>query len=55
MPTQKDRRAPNRNPPRTGRGSRGAQQGLPGKKTRGEGGSGAQSGSTGYRGKLSPK
>jgi hypothetical protein len=55
VPTQKDRRAPNRNPPRTGRGSRGAQQGGPGKKIRGEGGAGAQSGSTGHRGKLSPK
>jgi hypothetical protein len=54
MKTQKERRAPNSRPdalPKT----QDPQAGQPGKKRGSQGGSGAQSGSTGHQGKHSPK
>ena len=54
MKTQKDRRAPNRRPAALPR-AQDPQGGQPGKKRDSQGGAGAQSGSTGHRGKNSPK
>jgi hypothetical protein len=54
MKRQKDRRAPNRRPDALPE-AQDPQAGRSGKKHKGRGGAGAQSGSTGHQGKNSPK
>ncbi|HEV8230414.1 MAG TPA: hypothetical protein VGQ86_10680 [Candidatus Limnocylindria bacterium] len=56
MPSWKDRRSPNRKPPRSRDAGRGSERlSQPGKKRGSEGGAGAQSGAAGQRGRASTK